>query len=277
MTIGLILPHHRADAVSRALRGIELLTALGASVCAEEECLPLLPGTEPLTEAERVDAFLSIGGDGTLLRAAKLSAARDVPLLGINTGRLGFLTEVTPDDMEAVLPAFLEGRYQLDTRSMLEASVDGLGTWTALNDAIVSRAGYARLIKMRLFINGQEAAAYMADGLIVCTPTGSTGYSLSAGGPVVSPHVDCMLVTPVCDHSLVHRPLVVPGSASIRIELGEDEEMQARLEADGQTCAALKGGCSLRLRRSEQCVKLVRMDSLRFFSRVREKLSGPNE
>lgn len=197
-----------------------------------------------------------------------------MPLLGINTGRLGFLTEVAPDEMERVLPALLEGRYSIDERSMLQVSVKGVGDWAVLNDAVVTRAGYARLIRMRLFIGEQEAACYMADGLIVSTPTGSTGYSLSAGGPVVSPHVDCMLITPVCDHSLVNRPLVVPGGVSIRIELDQDEEMQARLQADGQTCADLRSGSAVCLSRAAQTVKLVRMDDLRFFNRVRTKLSG---
>ena len=277
MMIGLILPPHRADAVARALQTVAVLNRLGASFCTEAECLPLLPGARLMDRSAFPDLLISIGGDGTLLRAAKTAAALDIPLLGINTGRVGFLTETAPDDIEQVLPALLRGEYELDERAMLRASVEGLGEWTVLNDAIVTRAGYARLIRMHLFVQGQEAACYMADGLIVSTPTGSTGYSLSAGGPVVSPHVDCMLITPVCDHSLVHRPLVVPGGASIRIQLEEDEEMQARLQADGQTCAALPGGCSVCLRRADQTVKLVRMNSLRFFSRVRTKLSGPNE
>lgn len=273
MKIGVIFPPHRPEALHCALKTAEVFERFHVACYTEENCLAALPGSLPLSEGGHMDAYVSIGGDGTLLRTARTSAATGTPLLGVNTGRLGFLTEASPQYLEVAIEAMLSGHYHLDVRTMLTTQLEGIGEWSALNDVIVTRAGHARLLKMTLEVDGETAGRYMADGLIVSTPTGSTGYSLSAGGPIVAPQVECMTITPVCAHSLVHRPLVVSADVKIAIRLEPDEETHARLEADGQICTLLKAGQVIHVSRHPDRVNLIRLRKLDFFSRVRSKLS----
>ena len=238
----------------------------------EPELLPLLPECDALDAGDRVDALVSLGGDGTLLRCAQYAAACDAPLLGINMGRLGFLAETEPEALEDALRLLLSGEYQTEERAMLAVRMPDGEDRVALNDVVITRGGYARLITMRVLVDGEEVGSYHADGLIVATPTGSTGYSLSAGGPIISPRVDCTVITPVCAHSLQHRPVVVPGSAVISVQLHSDDEMTASLQVDGQSCAMLQNGGSVDIRRAAHSVRLVRLKQERFFEVVHHKL-----
>lgn len=269
-SVGLVAPAGREDAVAYARRAASILQARGVKVLCEADLTGQLAGALPM-EAGHPDLLLSLGGDGTLLRGAQFAMQYDVPLLGINLGRLGFLAETEPDDLENTLQTLLQGDYQLDERATLTVTVPGVGTWHGLNDAVITRGGYARLITIRTLVDGEEVGSYMADGVIIATPTGSTGYSLSAGGPIVSPHVDCTVITPVCAHSLQHRPSVVPGSAAITIELQADD-VDASLQVDGQSCTVLHMGQTVQLRRGERSVKLVRLRDMKFFNVVRHKL-----
>lgn len=269
-SVSLILPGFRADVVDYAKRAASILQAEGVTVLCEPELLTSIPNAQPMLD-RKPDMLLSLGGDGTLLRAAQYALQYDVPLLGINLGRLGFLTETEPDDLENALHQLVQGDYQLDERTTLRVTVPGIDTWYGLNDAVISRGGYARLITIHTLVNGEEAGCYMADGVIIATPTGSTGYSLSAGGPIVSPHVDCMTITPVCAHSLQHRPCIVPGSAEITIEL-EADDVAASLQVDGQSCTVLRMGQKVVLYRDPRSVKLVRLKDMKFFNVVRHKL-----
>lgn len=272
-TVGLIAPAVRGDAMVFAQRTTAFLLENGIQVLCEEDVARRISGCTVIGQTDAVpDAYIALGGDGTLLRAAQFAVKSDAPLLGINLGRVGFLTEIEPDSLESALKALLCGEYAIDRRAMLEIRVEGLGAWRAMNDAVISRGGYARLITMRTLVDGEETGRSMADGVIVATPTGSTGYSLSAGGPIVSPHVDCMVITPVCAHSLQHRPTVVPGTAVIRLELETDEQMTASLQVDGQSCALLHAGQAVEIRRADVSVKLVRLRENRFFDVVRKKL-----
>lgn len=273
LTIGVIAPLGRDDAMTQAVRTVRLLREAGARVLTEAETRPFLPDCGALENAGHVDCFVSLGGDGTLLRCAHHAARYNAPLLGINMGRLGFLAETEPEKLDEALELLLQGKYETECRAMLEVEVPGEGTWCAMNDAVISRAGYARLITVDALVDGEMAGSYMADGLIVATPTGSTGYSLSAGGPIVSPKVDCMMITPVCAHSLQHRPVVVHGSAMITLKLHSDDEMTASLQIDGQNCAKLVNGQKVFVRRSEQCVRLARLKDAHFFDVVRRKLT----
>lgn len=271
--IGLIVPSARAEAMVFAQRTTACLLEAGVQVLCEEDVARRISGCTVMNQTDTApDAYLALGGDGTLLRAAQFSIRGDVPLLGINLGRMGFLTETEPELLEDALKALLSGEYAIDERAMLDVRVAGLGAWHALNDAVISRGGYARLITVRTVVDGEETGKSLADGVIVATPTGSTGYSLSAGGPIISPHVDCMVITPVCAHSLQHRPTVVPGSSVIRLELETDEQMTASLQVDGQSCALLQAGQTVEIRRASQSVKLVRLQENRFFDVVRKKL-----
>ena len=218
------------------------------------------------------EAIVSLGGDGTILRGVQYALKWNVPLLGVNLGRKGFLAEIEPQDLEEALTRLVRREYSLEERPLLSVAFDGQ-RWLALNDVVVSRGGFARLIGVTTLVNGEMAGRYLADGVIVTTPTGSTGYSLSAGGPVVSPGVDCMVVTPICAHSLQHRPCVVSGSSVIRLELDSDEEQTASLQVDGQNRAEMTAGMALEIRQAAERVRFIRMQPEQFFRLVRSKLT----
>ena len=246
---------------------------MGVETLAENSAASVLPGVTPFSAAkEAPDALVSLGGDGTILRGIQYAVQWDVPLLGVNLGRKGFLAEIEPQGLEDALKRLINGDCAVEERPLLSASFGG-ETWLALNDVVVSRGGYARLIGVETLVDGEMAGRYLADGVIVTTPTGSTGYSLSAGGPVVSPRVDCMVVTPICAHSLQHRPIVVGGSSVIRLELDNDDEQTASLQVDGQSRATLTAGMSVEIARSERKARFIRVQPEQFFGLVRGKLA----
>jgi NAD+ kinase len=226
---------------------------------------------------EDIDLLITMGGDGTLLRGARLVAARGIPVLGINLGRVGFLTSILPEEMEEQLGNLFAGEYWLDTRFTLEARVirklDGSGSrYLALNDAVLHKGGLARVIRLRLEVDGQEVATYTADGIILATPTGSTAYSLSASGPVVDPSVDCILATPICPHTLGIRPVLLPASSDITVEaLSPEEELM--LTVDGMDGEGLRSGDRMVVRRGAAAVSLVRFAGQNFYATLRRKLN----
>lgn len=217
------------------------------------------------------DVLVALGGDGTILRCAEKAAALDVPMLGINLGMLGFLAEMEPDGMTAALERLLRGDYTEERRALMSVRHEK-ARYLALNDVVISRGAYPRLIRVQAQLDGAWAGDYRADGMIVATPTGSTGYSLSAGGPIIAPGVDCMLITPICPHSLQHRPQVVPGGASVTLTLKSDEPVNASLQIDGQFCASLGGGDCVTICKAEEQVRLIRMRETGFFELVHQKL-----
>lgn len=271
--IGLMVHGKRKDAVACAEKATRFLQSAGVAVQAEEDAAERLQGVTPFSKAtEKPDMILSLGGDGTLLRGAQAAVKWNIPLLGVNLGRIGFLAEAEPEDINDVLRSLLEGKYTLEERSLLSVRRSE-SRWLALNDVVVSRGGYARLITLEALVDGERAGRYIADGLVVTTPTGSTGYSLSAGGPIVSPYVDCTVITPICAHSLQHRPCVVPGDAEIRLQLGSDAELRASLQVDGQSCADLSAGDSVVISKAPEKIQLIRTQPARFFQLVRDKLA----
>jgi NAD+ kinase len=216
-----------------------------------------------------------LGGDGTLLSAARVTAAIDVPLLGVNLGRLGFLTEVSIPALYPTLEAIAEGRAAVEQRVLMHCELlrgqDVRGSYLVCNDAVVNKTALARLNNYDLFINQTYVSSYRADGLIVATPTGSTAYSLSAGGPVLMPSVNAFVITPVAPHSLTHRPLVVPDSVEIEILLRSEAEV-AYLSLDGQPGLDMRDGDRVRCRRSDHKVSLFRT-GVDFFHALRGKLN----
>jgi NAD+ kinase len=221
-----------------------------------------------------LDLVVVLGGDGTLLSAARVTAAIDVPLLGVNLGSLGFLTEVPLQSLYPMLDAIAQGRAAVEHRSLMQCELlrgeKVLGSYLVFNDAVVNKTTLARLNNYDLYIGGEFVSRYRADGMIVATPTGSTAYSLSAGGPVLMPTVNAFVITPVAPHSLTHRPLVVPDSAEIEILLRTEEEV-AYLSLDGQPGLDLRDGDRVRCLRSEHQVTLFRSGS-DFFQALRTKL-----
>ena len=271
LRIGIILHSKRQDALEYAARAVTYLNANQVDVCAEDEFAQLL-GVTPFSCMEKVDVIVSLGGDGTLLRAVQYAFRWEASLLGINMGRVGFLTEVEPWDIEAALTAVISGSYDTDARTVLHVDA-GDRHWHALNDVVLSRGGRARLTTINAWVDGELSSRYVADGVVVATPTGSTGYSLSAGGPIVSPKVDCMVITPICAHTLQHRPTVVHGGASIVLELLPYDVQTASLQVDGQACIELSSGMRAEIRKDERPVRLIRLKPQNFFQLVRDKLT----
>lgn len=237
-----------------------------------------LVGAVPLSQEElmaRIDLLVVLGGDGTLLTAARAASDRDVPVLPVNFGKLGFLTTVTLEELYATLDQVLRGEYETGTHMMLEAEVSRDGApferRRALNDAVLNKGLPAHMIEFQLLVDNQFVCSYRADGIIFATPTGSTGYSLSAGGPIVSPVVEAMVVTPVCPHMLSNRPFILPPSAHLAAQfIGGDEP--AYLTVDGQIGAELRHGDTVRVRKSEKCLRLVRPLQRTYFEVLRSKL-----
>jgi NAD+ kinase len=250
----------------------------GIELCAEELLAAQLPGASEFRPDE-IDALVTLGGDGTLLRGARMVAAHHTPVLGVNLGHLGFLTSVAPAELGDALVRLFTGDYWLDVRFTLEARVlpnggSGGDAYIALNDAVLHKGGFARVVRLAMFVGEEEleVARYSADGIVISTPTGSTAYSLSAAGPVVVPSVDCILATPICPHTLVLRPLVVPASTIITIEAVSASE-NLMLTVDGQDGEALRPGDRLVVRRGEPTVPLVRFADQNFFATLRRKLN----
>lgn len=224
--------------------------------------------------AQKPQFVVVLGGDGTLLAAARAVSAAGVPVLGINLGSLGFLTEVPLDELYATLEALDGGRCTTETRSMLRCQLlrqgTAIATHQALNDVVVNKSAIARLANLDLYIDQVFVSSYKADGLIIATPTGSTAYSLSAGGPILTPSVDAFVITPVSAHSLTHRPLVVRDSVEISVQVNTDEE-EAYLSVDGQVGIKVLHGDRVTCRKSEHTIKLLRMKKS-FFEVLRNKL-----
>lgn len=218
------------------------------------------------------DAVLSVGGDGTFLRANALASGEDKPLLGINVGRVGFLTEVELDGLEAACRRLKEDDYTLDERMMLCAQAQGR-SFLALNDVVLSRGGYARLIGVNAWIDSEPVGRFIGDGVIVSTPTGSTGYSLSAGGPIVCPELSCMLITPICAHSLQHRPVVTSDRQTITLRLDADHTQSAMVSVDGQEAMSFHAGQTICITRSSVSARLIRLEPRSFFEMIRIKLT----
>ena len=219
---------------------------------------------------EQCDAVIAVGGDGTLLRANILAMQFGLPVFGINVGRVGFLTEIEMDELESACAKLAADEYVIEERMMLEAEL-GDQKATALNDIVISRGGYSRLIALDATVNDEMIGHFISDGLIISTPTGSTGYSLSAGGPLVYPELECMLLTPVCAHSLQHRPVVTSARQTIAVSL--EPERSASISVDGQEPFSLNGGQKLLIRRAEQNAKFVRLQTGSFFKKIRIKLA----
>jgi NAD+ kinase len=272
-----VVGHHGYEGLPDVLATLRRLApTLGLSLSFEEslrdmggpDAAPIVPGG--------VDAMLTLGGDGTLLRAARIVEQHPAPILGINLGRLGFLTCCPAEKMESALRRFVAGEHVVELRMTLDARVtDILGVerarWRALNDVVLHKGGFARVVTMRVLANGETVARYAADGVVIATPTGSTAYNLSAGGPVVFPTLETILVSAVSAHTLAIRPLVLPPAFEVIVQ-AEDGPDELLVTVDGQVGATFAVGESLVVRRSPHPVPIVRFPEGSFFATMREKL-----
>ncbi|WP_342375360.1 NAD(+)/NADH kinase [Myxococcus stipitatus] len=225
--------------------------------------------------AARADLTVVLGGDGTLIYAARLLGGRGVPILGVNLGSLGFMTEVPVEELFSTLDEVLAGRFQVDSRMKLTCRLVRGGRVLIedeiLNDVVINKGALARIADHETSIDGVPITTYKADGVILATPTGSTAYSLSAGGPIVHPSVDCTVLSPICSHALTQRSIVVPADRVIRITL-RSETADTYLTLDGQTGHGLQGGDCIEVVRSANRVNLVRNPRVAYFSILRQKL-----
>lgn len=222
-----------------------------------------------------VDLLLAIGGDGTLLSAVRQSYTYDLPVLGLNMGRLGFLTDLQQGEMEGFIPKLKRGEYRLESRLMLEGELLKEGKEEqrlfALNEIIITRSEVSGMTRVKAWVEGEYCNTYYGDGLIIATPTGSTAYNISAGGPVVYPYARNILLTPICAHSITQRPLILPADFEIRLEL--DEAHEAKIIVDGQEILGFALGDSLKLRAAKKPAKLLHRLESSYFEVLRKKFS----
>jgi len=225
--------------------------------------------------AEKADMVLVLGGDGTMLNAARLVEKRSVPILGINMGGLGFLTEVSGEHLYKTLERVFAKDHAIEERLMLQAALERRGKSvmqaTVLNDVVVTKGELSRMIAMTIAIDGQFVTSLRGDGLIVSTPTGSTAYSMSAGGPIVCPAVNAVVLTPICPHTLTHRPLLVPGTATLAITLTSHDK-GAMVTCDGQVGVAMTEGDTVTITPSRHKTKLIRFPERTYYDVLRRKL-----
>lgn len=266
--------------VERVQEAVDTLLRRGLRVRVNEDGAPavgLLEYAAPESElADSSDAIVVVGGDGTILHAARMGAARGIPVLGVNVGGFGFLAEVGLDELLQAVDRLLAGRHAVEERMMLAAELVREGAvaqrFLALNDMVVTKSGYARLMPIRTTVNDEHLATYLADGLIVSTPTGSTAYNLSAGGPILSPTVRALVITPICPHTLTARPVVIDGDDVATVEITSEAE-GVLLTVDGQVGCPLRGGDLVRIRRAEERARLVRLRPPSFYELLRQKFA----
>ena len=223
----------------------------------------------------RVDLIIVLGGDGTLLATARVLNRKPVPLLAVNLGGLGFLTVITRDELYPTLETVLAGDFRTEQRVQIEAAViragEVISSFLALNDVVLNKAAIARVLDFDVRVDGQFISTYKADGLIVSTPTGSTAYSLAAGGPVIAPSVEAFIITPICAHTLSNRPIVLPDSAQIEVEVKTHRE-SVYLTVDGQVGIAVRSEDGVHVRRASSVVELIQSPQKNYFEVLRQKL-----
>jgi len=265
-----------ADIVRKAVR---LIRRAGLEVFCDAETARLarlkgVPGQDAATLARQVDLLVVFGGDGTILRVAREIAGSPTPVLGVNIGGLGFLTAVPSDQLASALKLVWDGRYTLQSRALIEAG-GVLGgqkiLHTALNDIVVSRGAVSRLISLDVGVDGEPITRYRCDGLIISSPTGSTAYSLAAGGAIVLPTAEVFTLTPICPHSLSNRSIILPLSSQITVKAVTPPPATI-LSADGRVVAELDAGDEVTVRRSRRAIRLVQLADGSFFEALRRKL-----
>ena len=279
--IGLIGRLGSGRVVDTLRRLKRFLLDTGHTVILEDAVADLLPGHQLQVcsrsmMGEICDLVIVVGGDGSLLGAARALCRYNVPVLGVNRGGLGFLTDISPDELEQRVGAVLAGEYMAESRFLLDAFVcrdeEQLGSSEALNDVVLHPGKSARMIEFELFVDGQFVYSQKSDGMIVATPTGSTAYSLSAGGPIMHPKLDAVVLVPMFPHTLSSRPIVVEGNSEIRVVIGKQNEIYPQVSCDGQEHIACAPGDTLIIRKKPQKLRLIHPLDHNFYAICRSKL-----
>ncbi len=280
-TIALITNYHTDVTADTVKTVVDCLRTRNIEVILDEHAADLLPDLELKTahteqDLKSCDLAIAIGGDGTMLRAARVLANLDIPLLGINRGRLGFLADIPADNVEENLSAILDGDYVEDERFQLHCQVDS-GDKTVLesdafNDVVIQKWNFAKLIEMETYVDGKLVHSQRADGLIVASPTGSTAYALSGGGPILYPSLNALVLVPICPHTLSNRPLVVDGDSRIEIVIGDPEVNHASLTCDGEITSRLSTGDRVIIYKKDKKMRLIHPANHDHFAILRAKL-----
>ncbi len=257
-----------------------LMLSNNAEVCMLTECMPFFKGykisfVDTIEELfKECDAAVTVGGDGTIIHAAKYAAKSNKPLVGVNVGRLGFAADIEPDEINE-LTRIIKGDYSIDKRIMLDVEVIKKGNsahYFAVNDAVIARGQLSKIIDLQLSLDGEEISKYRADGLLFSTPTGSTAYSLSAGGPILAPQMECILMTPVCPHSLFSRSVLFSGTSELSVSVKIPSECCCVLTIDGEKNVDILAEDKVIIRKSELALKLISLRKRNFYKRLNEKL-----
>jgi NAD+ kinase len=281
MRVGFVVHEGRPEAVKAAEELARWCLDRGLDVRSLEGISGIAEPTEPAGFADGLDLVASVGGDGTLLRAAFMGHQADAPVLGVKVGRLGFLTEVAPEEAPAALEGWLEGELEVDERMALQAEAEAAGAgWDepqwALNEIIVEKRARHRVIRLAATVGDEHVTTFSADGVIVASPTGSTAYSFSAGGPIVSPELRCMVLMPVAPHMTFDRPVVLAPDERVTLEVRPDEP--GLLSADGREGLELPVGSRVRIQRADNPARLLRRRNPEsFYSLLRRKFALPAE
>ncbi len=283
-TIGLIGRMESSDrSVYTLTKLIHFLTSQGLDIVLDKDTgsslptdaisLPMVPRDQL---GKRCDLAIVVGGDGSLLGAARALAEHNIPLLGVNRGRLGFLTDITPDEIERRVGEVLAGKYLMESRFLLDMAVyrDGelIGNGDALNDVVMHPGRFIRMIEFELYIDGQFVYSQRSDGVIISTPTGSTAYALSGGGPLMHPKLDAIVLVPMNPHTLSSRPIVVDGNSEIKILVGENNSANPHVTCDGQTHVVTKPGDEIHVHKKAAKLQLIHPTNHNFYETCRTKL-----
>ncbi len=221
------------------------------------------------------DAIIAVGGDGTIIHCARYAAVAEKPILGINVGRLGFVAGLETDELDT-LKKLVDGDYTVENRMMLEIEVEAEGEikkYLALNDAVLARGSLSRILDLKVNFNDKNVCDYRADGLIISTPTGSTAYALSTGGPVIDPSMNCILLSPICPHSLFTRSVVFGPEAKLSVQASSNYDSEIFLTIDGETAIKIKDGQTIEFYRSNQIARIIKLKQNNFYEVVNEKLA----
>ena len=271
--VGILANAGKETAARDSLKLGEWLEKRGISVVYEEEIARVVKGVRGVSHEELPrlsDMIVVFGGDGTLLKAARIVKGHDVPILGVNLGAFGFMTVVNLHEIFDTMELILGGYSRTSKRMMLDASIDGKSL-SALNDVVINRGNLSRIVNLETFVDDRYLATFKADGLIISTPTGSTAYSLSTGGPIVFPELDSMIITPICPHTLTNRPVVVPPDCVVKVVL-TTREKGATVTVDGQDSLVMTSGDAVSISKSDAGVRLFTSPERDYMEVLRGKL-----
>ena len=277
--VGVIAKPRRLEAGEEIIRSLKAwLEEKGVEVFLDRDTAAMIHEDSSYQKSDipsQVKMIIVLGGDGTLISVARLVEGLDIPILGVNVGGLGFLTEVTLEELYSLLERVLAGDYVIDRRILLNTHIHRQGEritqYSVVNDVVVNKGALARIIELEVYINQQYVTTFRADGLIVSTPTGSTAYSLAAGGPIVYPAMGALILTPISPHTLTHRPIVIPDDVKIEVILNVDQ-VDVHATLDGQVGFALKYQDVVEIRKSNNNVPLIRSNSRSYYHILRTKL-----